>query len=73
MRSAFSIQILRSIKGSLGRFLAIMGIVALGCGFYAGLRMTAPDMDMAADEYYDQTNLMDIRVVSTMGLTDDSI
>ncbi len=70
MKSAFNINILRSIKDSLGRFVAIAGIVALGCGFYAGLRMTAPDMDMTADAYYDQTDLMDIRVVSTLGLTD---
>ena len=70
MKSAFDINILRSIKDSLGRFVAIAGIVALGCGFYAGLRMTAPDMDMTADAYYDQTDLMDIRVVSTLGLTD---
>lgn len=70
MRSAFTKEIVRSITGSWGRFLAIVGIVALGCGFYAGLRMTAPDMDLAADEYYDATDLMDIRVVSTLGLTD---
>ncbi len=73
MARAFDKDILRSITGSWGRFLAIMGIVALGCGFYAGLRMTAPDMDMAADAYYDATELMDIRVVSTLGLADDDL
>ena len=51
----------------------IAAIVALGCGFYAGLRMTAPDMKLAADAYYDGTDLMDIRVVSTLGLTDEDI
>ncbi len=50
-----------------------MAIVALGCGFYAGLRMTSPDMDAAADAYYDGTNMMDIRVISTMGLTDGDL
>lgn len=73
MRSAFNIEIARSIKGSFGRFIAIMGIVALGTGFYAGLRMTAPDMDWVADQYYDQTQLEDIRVVSTLGLTQADI
>lgn len=73
MRSIFNIEILRSIRGSLGRFLAIAAIVALGCGFYAGLRMTAPDMDLAADEYYDASQLMDVRIVSTMGLTTGDI
>ena len=70
---AFNKDIVRSIRHSLGRFIAIAAIVALGTGFYAGLRMTAPDMNLAADEYYDGTALMDIRVVSTLGLTDEDI
>ena len=70
---AFNKDIARSIRHSLGRFIAIAAIVALGTGFYAGLRMTAPDMKMAADAYYDGTSLMDIRVVSTLGLTDEDI
>ena len=65
MRGAFNKDVLRSVTHSLGRFLAIAGIVALGTGFYAGLRMTAPDMKLAADQFYDGTNLMDIRVVSS--------
>lgn len=55
------------------RFLAIAGIVALGTGFYAGLRMTAPDMKLSADLFYDGTKLMDVRVLSTLGLTDDDL
>ncbi len=73
MKSAFGKDTVRSITHSLGRFLAIAAIVALGTGFYAGLRMTAPDMKLAADEFFDGTALMDIRVVSTLGLTDDDI
>ena len=73
MKSAFNTETLRSITHSFGRFLAIAAIVALGTGFYAGLRMTAPDMKLAADEYFDGTSLMDIRVLSTLGLTDDDI
>lgn len=70
---AFNKDIVRSIRHSLGRFIALMAIVALGTGFYAGLRMTGPDMNLAADTYYDGTNLMDIRVVSTMGLTQSDV
>ncbi len=66
-------DILRTIRGSLGRFIAIAGIVALGTGFYAGLRMAPVDMKTAADIYYDQSSLMDIRVVSTMGLTEGDV
>lgn len=73
MRSAFVKDFLRSISHSWGRFLAIAAIVALGTGFYAGLRMTAPDMELSADAYYDGTALYDIRVLSTMGLTDDDV
>lgn len=73
MRSAFNKDLARSVAHSLGRFLAIAGIVALGTGFYAGLRMTAPDMKLSADLFYDGTKLMDVRVLSTLGLTDDDL
>lgn len=73
MRSAFAKDIFRTIRTTLGRFVAIAGIVALGCGFYAGLRMTAPDMRSAADTYYDRYDLMDIRVISTLGMTEGDI
>ncbi len=69
----FRREVVRSIRGSLGRFLAIMGIVALGCGFFAGLQMTGPDMRAAADRWYDGTNLWDLRVVSTLGFSDGDV
>ena len=71
MKSVFNRDIARSITTSLGRFLAIAGIVALGCGFYAGLRMTAPDMRYAGDRFYDGTHLYDIRVLGTLGDSED--
>ena len=73
MKNAFDKGIVRDIKDSLGRFLAIAAIVALGAGFYAGLRMTCPDMKLSADLFYDDTELMDIRVVCTLGLTDEDL
>ena len=73
MAGAFRKEVMRSITHSLGRFLAIAIIAALGCGFYAGLRLTGPDMRLAGDTYYDATNLCDLRVVSTLGFTDDQI
>ena len=48
---AFNKDIVRSIRHSLGRFVAIAAIVALGCGFYAGLRMTAPDITIEQGEF----------------------
>ncbi len=73
MASAFTKDVVRSISHSWGRFLAIAVMAALGCGFYAGLRMTGPDMRLAGDEYYDGTALCDLRVVSTLGLSDDEV
>ena len=73
MRSAVAKEFFRSIAKNRGRFLAILGIVALGCGFYAGLNMTGTDMRADADAYYDGTHLYDIRVVSTLGLDQDQL
>ena len=73
MASAFGKDLRRSIAHSWGRFLAIAIIAALGAGFYAGLRMTGPDMLLAGDEYYDGTSLADVRVVSTVGFDEEQI
>jgi putative ABC transport system permease protein len=73
MRRVFDKEIIRAVSGSWGRFLAIAGIVALGCGFYAGLRMTGPDMRIAADDFYDGTSLYDIRMLSGAGFTDEMV
>lgn len=72
-KSALKKDILRDIKGSLGRFLSIASIVALGVAFFAGLKISPEDMRYTADKYYDDYNLMDIRVVSTLGLTEDDV
>ncbi|WP_165172935.1 FtsX-like permease family protein [Adlercreutzia sp. ZJ242] len=73
MTSSFGKNLLRSVTGSLGRFVAIAAIVALGCGFYAGLRMTCPDMLLSADAYYDDSDLCDVRVVAPLGLEEADV
>lgn len=73
MKNAFNTEIARSITQSVGRFVAIAVISLLGAGFYAGLRMAAPDMRIAGDDFYDATQTYDISVVSTLGLSDDSV
>lgn len=72
-QNAYAKEIRRSISRSLSRFLAIASIVALGAGFLAGLTASAPDMRITADEYYDETHMMDFRILSTLGLTDDDV
>lgn len=66
-------QTLRTIHTTLSRFLAIVAIVALGTGFFAGLMMTGPDMRQAMDTYYDDNNVWDIRLISTLGFSNDDI
>ncbi len=73
MKKSFIKIILREIKGSLGRFVAIFAIVALGVGFLAGLLATTPDMKASVDRYYDTYNMADIIIKATMGLTDDDL
>ena len=63
----------RKIKNSLGRFLSLIFIVALGSAFFSGIREASMDMIKAVDEYYDNTNLMDYKIVSTMGLTEGDL
>ena len=73
MPHALFTEITRTIKGSLARFLAIAGIVALGCGFFAGLKMASPDMQEAAHTFYANQHLYDLRVISTLGLSEKDI
>ena len=64
---------LRDIMKSKGRFLSIVVIIALGVAFFAGLKMAPESMEFTADKYYDDYDMMDIRLVSTLGLTEDDI
>ena len=62
---------LREIRNTFSRFLSLLVLSALAVCFLAGLRATAPDMKKSADLYFDQQNLMDLHVLSTLGLTDE--
>lgn len=59
----------REIKNSLGRYLAMLVIVALGVGFFSGLKVTKSAIVQTGDHYIDRTNLFDYRLISTLGLT----
>lgn len=72
-KSALHKDFFIEIKKTYNRFLSILLIVALGVAFFAGLRVCRSDMELSADTYYDDMNLMDFRVVSTLGLTEDDI
>lgn len=69
MPATYLKDIFREIKISLGRFLSIFCIVAIGVAFFAGIKASAPDMKNSADTYFDKYNVQDIQVYSTIGLT----
>lgn len=63
----------REISSSLGRYLAIFAIIALGAGLFVGLRLSRPDFLETYNDYTHETNFYDFRLVSTLGLTDDDL
>ena len=64
---------LREIKNSLGRYMAIFAIIALGAGLFVGLRLSKPDFIETYNQYIDETNFYDFRLISTLGLTEDDV
>ena len=63
----------REVKNSFSRFLSILLISALGVAFFSGIRSASPAMLASADATFDSDNLADIRVIGTLGLTDNDV
>ncbi len=61
------------IRKSLNRFISIFFIVALGVAFYSGIQASAPDMRYTGDAFYDERDTMDLKVISTLGITDKDV
>lgn len=61
------------IRKSLGRFLSIFFIVAMGVAFFSGIRSAEPDMRYSADAYFDRNDFMDIQVMGTLGITEEDV
>ena len=61
--------LLRSIRQSLGRFASILGIIALGVGFFAGLKCSYPAMLSTAGEYLNRQHFHDFQLLSSLGFT----
>lgn len=72
-KRALTKDFFREIKNTFNRFASILLIVALGVAFFSGVRASKPDMWLSGDALYDSQNMMDIRVLSTLGLTDDDL
>lgn len=68
-RKALAKDSLREIRFSFSRFISIFAIIALGAGFFAGIKATCPDMKETAHKYFKDNNLADIKFVSSIGIS----
>ena len=66
-------NIFREIWQTKSRFISILAIIALSIGFFSGIKSSAPSLIKTADDYFIENNLMDFRLVSTVGFDDDDI
>lgn len=66
-------DLIRSIRKSIMRFISIVAIVALGISFFVGIKSASPDMRNTANEYFLSDNVLDLSVISTIGFTDDEV
>ena len=73
MHAAFRKDILRTIRGNLKRFVAIVVITILGTAMFSGLKAGCDDLRTAADDFYDSQQLFDMRILSTLGITQDDV
>lgn len=73
MKSIMKKTTLQEIRQSLGRYLAIFAIVAMGVGFFAGLKITRQVMITSANAYLEEKQLYDFRLLSTLGFEDEDV
>ena len=73
MKSAVGKDFYREIRSSRNRFLSIMVLAALAVAFLSGLKATAPDMKGTGDRYLDQQKLLDIQILSPLGITEEDV
>ncbi len=70
---AYEKSIKREILSSKGRFISIMAIIFLGVAIYSGIKSCGPDLKASINEYFAKQNLMDSRVVSSLGLHENDL
>ena len=64
---------IREIKGSLGRYMAILAIVMLGVGLFMGLKATTPAMIVTENDYLAEQDFFDFRLLSTVGFDEEAV
>ena len=73
MNKAYWKNLFRTIGKSKGRYFAIMAIIALGVGFFSGIKVTKPAMIASVNDFYNDSNFFDFKVLSTYGFTEDEV
>lgn len=73
MKKVLFKELFRSIWKTKTRFLSILAIIAVGTGFFAGVKVSCPDMKLTAQKYFSDTRLMDLHLVSTLGFSEDDL
>lgn len=73
MKKLFLKNNFKTISKTRRRFLSILVMAFLGIGFFAGLVAASPDMRDSLDKYVDNSNLFDVKVISTLGVTDEDV
>lgn len=73
MSKSLTKDTIRDIKKSLGRFISILMICALGVAFFVGIKSAPLSMERTVDQYYDDYNMMDLRLLSTFGFTENDV
>lgn len=71
--STYFKDVFRELKKSLGRFIAILSLVAIGTGFFVGIKAAAPSFKKQASDYFEQHNLMDYKIQSKLGLAEEDL
>ncbi|MDU8966610.1 MAG: FtsX-like permease family protein [Clostridium sp.] len=70
---AYKKSITREILSSKARFISILAIIFLGVAFYAGIKSSGPDLKESINEFFSEQNLMDSKIVSSIGLNDNDL
>lgn len=73
MKRKLILNTLRSVKNTKSRFFAIMAIIAIGCGFFAGVKSAGPDMKLSAADYFADQGLADVHMMSALGFDDEDV
>ncbi len=63
----------QTIWKSLGRYIAIVAIIALGSAMFVGLLTTKSDMVATTQKFTDETNMFDLRLLCTYGWTEAEV